>query len=137
MGQQERTCSVGVRAGIHIPGSHRKARWVWQAVATPAHGWKTGDLQNMLARLGCSQLGQEGTLARQRRCGAVEKERLSTSPGCVHMDTYVCIYIYTNTCIHTIHTDTKHTVSIAHTCNTVHTHTQKKKNPKKQKNKQH
>lgn len=42
------------------------------------------------------------------------------------MDTYVCTYIYTNTCIYTIHTDTKHTVSIAHT-NTVNTHT--KKNP--------
>lgn len=68
MGQQERTCSVGVRAGIHIPRSHRKARCVWQAVATPAHGWKSGDLQSMLARLGCTVswvrkelwLGREG-----------------------------------------------------------------------------
>lgn len=46
------------------------------------------------------------------------------------MDTYVCTDIYTNTCIHTIHTDTKHTVSIAHTCNTVHTHTHTKLNTK-------
>lgn len=48
------------------------------------------------------------------------------------MDTYVCTDIYTNTCIHTIHTDTKHTVSIAHTCNTVHTHTHKTKHQNKE-----